>query len=682
MPLYGDDKRSYEGDGRREERKSHRDIGPPPKVKHPRRRARCKKSLREFLTTYHPEAFPLAFSPDHDTLIAKAEQVLTKGGHVVVAMPRGSGKTTIFSLATLWAALYGHRRFTMLIAADDDKYKNLHEGLKRVLEYNELLYEDFPEVCHPVRALDQVIVRANYQLCDGVPTNLKWASNYIMFPDTKYTRKAGNACSVIKGGGITSSTIRGSQVSLPDGTRLRPDAVLIDDPQTRASAKSPAQCQEREDTIKGDILGMAGPGKRIATMCTVTVIYEADLAERLLDRERSPTWDGLRVSMIKTWPKNMDLWEKYDRIRRQAHLGEVEHDAANKFYLEHREQLDEGSSVYWNDRVDEGCVSAIQSAMNDWLSDPKAFMCEKQNAPTQVEQGDLERLNPLTLVRRQSPYERGQIPADVTTMTAHVDVQGKILFWMVCGWTAGSGCYVVDYGTTPKQSATYFTLATIRRDMKTAFKGTDEAGALRAAIRSTIEDLNAREWKREDGVALRLNRGLVDGRWRTADVHAGIKASLAGNWMPALGTGIGAKDLPMALYTRRQGIQLGNHYMIHKPDKRMMLVVSYDTNYWKTETHQSLVVAPEHTQACLFYKAAQSSHQMLADHLCAERSVRVAARNRVVDEWSLPSNEPDNHWWDTLVGCRVAAALCGINKEGQVNVKRKPAVKRVKQLSI
>src|SRR5690606_2109530 len=89
------------------------------------RREACKYDLRRYLLTYHPLAFPLEFGEQHERLIEMTQRVILEGGQVVAAFPRGSGKTTIFMHAEIWATLYGHRRFPMLIASDDRKFRNL-----------------------------------------------------------------------------------------------------------------------------------------------------------------------------------------------------------------------------------------------------------------------------------------------------------------------------------------------------------------------------------------------------------------------------------------------------------------------------------------------------------------------------------------------------------------------------
>ena len=87
-----------------------------------------------------------------------------------------------------------------------------------------------------------------------------------------------------------------------DGQSVRPSLVLIDDPQTDESARSPSQCETRERILAGAILGLAGPGKKIAGLMTITVVRPEDMADRLLDREKHPQWQGERTRMVYSFP--------------------------------------------------------------------------------------------------------------------------------------------------------------------------------------------------------------------------------------------------------------------------------------------------------------------------------------------------------------------------------------------
>jgi len=672
---------------RREQQEHVKEIGPPKPIANPERREACRLDLLRYLTTYHAEAFPLAFGEDHLYLIAQTQRVLLEGGQVAAAMPRGSGKTTIFQRAQIWAALYGHRRYPMLLAADDVKFKSLLRGIKTILENNELLFEDFPEVIHPIRALERVAIRARFQTVRREPTYINWGTTNLVFATLAESIERGNAGAVIGGGGLTGAAVRGGVMTLPDGTQIRPDAVLIDDPQTRRSAKSTVQNQEREDILNGDVMGMAGPGKSIAALCACTVIYRGDLADRLLDRERNPTWHAIKVQMIKAWPTNLARWEEYDGVRREELLGEKPTGAANCFYEQYRAEMDEGATVYWPARILPGRLSAIQSAMDDYYSDPRSFMAEKQNTPDANITSDLPELNALDLARRMSDVRRGQVPPEATILTAHIDVQSRILYWLVVAWTQSGAGQVVDYGVWPQQNRRFFKLTDIKRELTESYPGFDATSALKQAIADCIRSLAERSFPRLDGATMRIDRGMVDARYQTDCVEAGIRASMAPNWMPSYGVGIRAKDAPIDKWIKKRGVRRGHYFVVQKPDRRLYPSCFYDTNYWKSQVHEALLTPIGHQSSIVLYREQQSHHQMLAEHLAAERAVRVEARGRIVDEWDLPSFSPDNHYWDCLVGAQVSAAMSGITRGAAQNERpneRQPErpANRVRKLSI
>src|SRR5512140_3622000 len=93
------------------------DIGALPPVKDVARRSRADGDFRYFCESYFPRLFTLAWSQDHLKVIAKIEQAVIRGGLFAMAMPRGSGKTTICQIAALWALLTGRQPFVFLIAA-------------------------------------------------------------------------------------------------------------------------------------------------------------------------------------------------------------------------------------------------------------------------------------------------------------------------------------------------------------------------------------------------------------------------------------------------------------------------------------------------------------------------------------------------------------------------------------
>jgi hypothetical protein len=289
---------------------SSRDIAAKGWVHKPKdlhRKDVCRRSFRAFCEAYFPRTFYLAWSPDHLKVIAKIEIAVIDGGLFAMAMPRGSGKTAFCETTCLWALLYGHHEFVALIGADEEHAEDMLGSIKSELENNHLLEEDFSEVCGPIRALEGIHQRAAGQLYRGVRTHVGWTAKEIKLPLIDDS-VASNA--ILKVTGITGR-IRGMKHKRADGRTVRPSLVLLDDPQTDESARSPSQCAMREQILASTILGLANPGQKIAGFMALTVFRSDDMADRILDREKHPQWQGERTEMMYAFPTAKKLGQEY-----------------------------------------------------------------------------------------------------------------------------------------------------------------------------------------------------------------------------------------------------------------------------------------------------------------------------------------------------------------------------------
>jgi len=221
-------------------------------------------------------------------VIAKIEQAVLEGGLFAMAMPRGSGKTTICECACIWAVLYGHREFVCLIGSDEGHAMDMLDSIKTELDSNDLLLEDFPEVVFPTQCLDGIANRCSGQLYKGQRTHIGWTAREIVLPTIPGSAASG---AIIKVAGLTGR-IRGMKYKRADGRTVRPSLVLLDDPQTDESARSLSQCATRESILAGAVLGLAGPGKKISGIMPCTVIRPGDMADNILDRQKHPEWNG------------------------------------------------------------------------------------------------------------------------------------------------------------------------------------------------------------------------------------------------------------------------------------------------------------------------------------------------------------------------------------------------------
>src|SRR5690606_4704432 len=100
-----------------------------------------------------------------------------------------------------------------------------------------------------------------------------------------------------------------------DGRPVRPSLVILDDPQTDESARSLSQCATREAILAGAVLGLAGPTEKIAGVMPCTVIRPGDMADKILDRELHPEWNGQRTKLVYSFPTNEQLWAQYAEVR-------------------------------------------------------------------------------------------------------------------------------------------------------------------------------------------------------------------------------------------------------------------------------------------------------------------------------------------------------------------------------
>jgi hypothetical protein len=496
---------------------SGRDIGELPAVVDPARKAAARDSFRLFCETYLPATFVLAWSPDHLTAIGKIEGAVLRGELFAFAMPRGSGKTSLVEAAAMWALFYGHSSFVAIVGADEEHAKGMLGSIKVECESNELILEDFPEVAFPIVSLERINNRARGQLYQGKPTNIEWKAEEIQLPAIPGSPASSGA---IKVAGITGK-IRGMSIKrASDGKKARPSLVLIDDPQTAESANSPSQVTSRERIIAGDILGLAGPGKRIAGLCTVTVIRTDDLADRLLDRQRHPSWQGERTKLVYEWPDAEDAWSQYAELRREGQRDGTGTGAADEFYRQRQAEMDKGGRVAWDERKAIGDLSAIQHAWNLRIDRGEAaFNAEFQNAPL-ADDITTDKLDKRQLALRATNIARGIVPAGHTKLTAFVDVQDRLLYWLVASWSESFGGHVVAYGSHPDQGASFFEAGSARKTLALATPGAGFEAALRAGLDETARLLLARDWQREDGVPMRISQLMVDANWERAAARA------------------------------------------------------------------------------------------------------------------------------------------------------------------
>jgi hypothetical protein len=653
-----EDFRAQQAQISRERSASGRDIGSIPDVANPKRRVACERKLRKFLEMYLHAWFPLPWSSDHLEALRLLELTILEGGLYAFAMPRGSGKTSMSEGAVLWAALYGHRKFIVAIAATKKLAESTIDSLKSELEVNDVLAEDFPEVCVPIRNLEGIANRCNGQTFKGQRTRIGWTKNEIVLPTI-----AGSASSAvrIRAWGLVGA-IRGIKVKDDAGGLLRPDFVIPDDPQTDRSARSKTQNLQRETLINGAVLGLAGPDKKIAAVIPGTVIQQNDAMHRILNRDLNPHWNGQIFKMLRRFPSNSEIWEEYARIRKDGLRAGDRGKSATAFYRANRAAMDAGADVAWPARFKPDELSALQSAMNLWIDNPSSFAAEYQNDPLQDASLSLRlQLDADQLRQRLTGIPRGQVPRTCTRLTAGIDVQGAILYAVVHAWDESFGGSPIDYLTYPPQPVRYFSHRNPPRALADVFPGMQPTAQVYAGLKELTKIILSRSYPRAGNAGdLQVERCLIDAGDESDTIYQFCRQTeYASRILPSKGFGIGAKANPMALWAKRDGERRGHGWILGFPESGKGKLVKIDRNTWGTFVAGRLQ-SPDGTPGAIRLPGDKPhEHELFADHLASEFGEPTEGRGRKLHEWSLlPGRE--NHWLDCMVLAAVAVSTLGL----------------------
>ncbi len=653
------------------------EVGPPGEPVNPQRREAAGKSLCKFLTTYFPASTGLKpFSDDHKVMISELERGIRHGGRNVFAVYRGFAKTTISENAAIWAILYGLRQFVLIVGINKTASSGNIDSIKAELAENDLLAEDFPEVCKYIQALENKPQKAPHQTCDGRHTYIVWRADTIVLPTIE-----GFAAS----GGIIVARpygkARGVKYKRRDGIQARPDLAIIDDPQDDESAATQLQVNKNLKILQKGILQTAGHRKGLAVVVNATIIAHNDMIERLLV---DPAWQGQRVPMVRKWAdEHKTLWlTDYADLRRtfdRSVPGDQQraHKEATAFYGEHREVMDAGCQVSWKHcyrEPDE--LSAIQHAYNILIDDgDEVFASEYQQEP--VEPGDHGplRLTAEQIAAKVNGLDRRVVPKIAQYVTAYIDVHDRLLYFVTFACSQDFDGAVIDYGTYPPQPSLYFAQRSAPVSMSEAHPGLTEDAWILAGLNNLTSQLLATTFIREDKVTMRIGRLLIDAKWgqKTELVKQFCRRHPQGGSivLPAMGIGIGPTRKSFSDYRPEPGAVIGLNWRL-ATQRGGDRVLSIDVNWWKTFVATRLGMPPGTPGGWDLFGRDPKEHALFTDHCVSEDPKTVihkeSNRERVVWEWK--PGRPDNHYWDSLVGAAAAASMLGATPPGMEANKR------------
>ena len=676
--------RKKQASAAREESQSRagREIGGIPPIENIERREAASRDLFTYGQEYHSELLYLGTSSDQMEMIRAIESAVLNGDLQAMAMPRGSGKTTWCEIGVEWATLNGHHQFSVPIGATEPHAENMLSTIKSSLEQNDELLADYPEAVYPIRCLEGIVNRCKGQLLNGERTLMEWTAKQIVFPtvrlpaDWKGPRRADgfsiSSTAVIKVAGITGS-IRGMKYK-----GRRPTLVVPDDPQTRESAKSFEQSSDRVKTLMGDVLGLAGPGKKICGLMPCTVIYPGDMADQILDHKLHPEWRGLRKKLVYSFPTSTK-WDQYADILKDSQTSGGNSTEATEFYRENQEEMDAGAIVSWPDRFNTDELSAVQNAMNLKIRDEAAFYAEYQNEPVEEKTGKIEPLSADQVAGKFNRLARGIVPLGCNVLTAMIDVQKDYLLWGVAAINSqGFTGAILDYGLWPETKRQYFRLSDDLPTLLQMYPGGSRDNAWFQGIVDCIAHISGRDWMGENGQAHKLDGGMVDAQYgeSTDSVYQAIRHSPHGrDWLPSHGRGIAAGQKSITQWADKPGDKKGLNWRIRMEGVRGQKHILYGTNEWKTFFAERLRTPMGDKGSLSLFGDRPSLHRMFAEHCTAEVCQEKTVNGQTSLIWSLiPGRE--NHLLDIGTGCLMRGSTLGCSTLGLTNKPRGQAKKK------
>lgn len=630
-------------------RRTAQDIGDIPLIVNPARRESCRNDLRLYLQTYHAHTFYRDFSPAHLSSIQKTQNIILHGGVYAEAMPRGTGKTTLSEGAIAWAVVYGHRKFIVDVVESGADVEQARNAIKTEFETNELLLEDFPEICFPVRALDGNAARANGQRCNGRRTYSAWGTNRIIFPTIPGSMASGTVFVM-----VTIERVRRGMKHKPadGGAPRRPDLVLIDDPQNDESAASDMQNNKREKIVSGTILGLAGQDKKIACKMACTIIKENDLADRFLSRDKHPEWQGEKHSLIIKWPVNMDIWEQYRNIylselENQSGAVDQEHNTpkSNEFYSANRPAMDAGLEVMWPGFHFENELSDFQHVMNKFFRmGADSFACECQNQPIK-KNTELHSLNVPMIMGKTSGFRRGNIPPDCPFVVCCCDINYYAISWAVVAFRNDYAGYIVDYGFYPGNAPLY--VAGVETNEETAiYEGLVKFTAIMAQKYPNIQIMG------------------IDGNRFTSPVYKFVfnyQHKLPFRLVPIRGHAAKHYREPMPDNKELIGKSRLRCHMMTASKYNNVPHALYDSYYWHLFMQRMWLLSPGSPKSVSIFGDITDNHRIFAEQICAERLTDMYERHgELIYEWTTSGK---NEMSDVLTMAAVVGNLAGLEPD-------------------
>jgi predicted phage terminase large subunit-like protein len=309
------------------------------------RREEGSKSLFMFAKLYMKDHLQFDPSPAHmETYHLLDTATIERGKKIAIAAPRDFGKSTLIThIHIIDCICYLKEKFIVIISNTSSQARQILDNIRKELTENELLKIDFPEIFE---------FRFGHK-------HLRWREEDII------TRNNVRIMTV-----SSYQQIRGRRHGID-----RPTLVIADDLEDSENTFSLETLDKRRDWYEKSVLKV---GSKNSNYIFIGNLYHPhSLLSEYVSPDKNPTWIKKVYPAIVTWPKNMEMWDKWNNIysHREQFEGLDGSSAAEKFYEQNKALMDEGAAILWDARY------KLYDLMTMWAENEMSFMSEMQNMP-------------------------------------------------------------------------------------------------------------------------------------------------------------------------------------------------------------------------------------------------------------------------------------------------------------
>lgn len=636
----------------REYNERKNELGELPAVRHRRLKERCRYDLEAFGWYYCRSLLNhRASSEIRDGLIREAQNCILNGGLIADLYGRGGGKTTwIDEIAAIWALLYGHRRYPVLIAASLKAAKKILKTIKKILIRSNEIAADFPAIALPIRALGGISQRAAAQTFMGQPTDIEWGSDQITLP----TLRDANGNLLDRGcGAILATTGKGGAIRGSNESGQRPDFLLIDDPQTKKDAQSPKIVEDIIEYIHSDALGLAGHNATMSAFLTITPQNFGDVATAIAKR---PEWSVKVQPFIKQTCPN---WERLvaefcEKYNEDAAHHDFSRSRSRAWYIANREKFAEVKTIDPKQFDESAEVDVTHHMLN-----LRAKMGERSfNAEIMMDVSDKSasiEINPDKVAAALNGTQRLVLPPGTDRVVGFVDVnqkKGAGLTYVLCAFGANRVSGVIDYGRFPANGAPLVP-PNSTQDLQEKLVASAIRYVIKLIASKRITDMQGRP---VPITALGFDRG-----WLPAVVCRTLFVNQQTRAVPFPLNAV--RGFPWNKFGTRQSDIMrrdSSGYVFYTQSQKYGPYIAQMSSYWRWVAQSALMGTPLMPGSLSLFGNDPAEHFIFANEICAEKLIRgpyaVYHGNETTMAWDWLTTSEHNHFMDGVSGCFALAS--------------------------